>query len=150
MSVESVIRARLHRPDVCLPASGLREIASHGVARYDARNLKLPFRSYTYQSGETKLFVFFCQWESGSKNQLGLAASKGLDRFRSVLKGRRRLGQQTLEVIITGCETRDAAETAFRRKLETIIAPDPGSRKGAGAEEIPKITMIGGESFKRG
>ena len=123
-SVESVIHSRIHRPDVCLPAAGLRQISDAGTADFDAGNLKLPFRRYTYESEGQTLYVFFCQWEDGAEKQPGLGSSQKTDRLQSVLTGRRFLGQQTLEIILTGCDSLEQAEAAVRERLPELIRPD--------------------------
>ena len=123
-SVQSVIHSRLHRPDVCLPAAGLRQVSESKLKFFDAGELKLPFRRYVYESPGNTLYVFFCQWEDGAEKQSGMQASKGADRFQSVLTGRRLLGQQTLEIILTGCENIDQAEAQVRSRLPSLIRAD--------------------------
>lgn len=121
-SVESVIHARLHRPDVCLPAAGFEQVADRGVVCLPAGGLDLPFRRYIYEAQGQRLYVFFCQWEDGTEKQSGMAASKGADRVLSVLKGRRWLGQQTLEFVIMGYESLERAEQELRKELPALIA----------------------------
>ncbi|HYG35801.1 MAG TPA: exosortase/archaeosortase family protein [Clostridia bacterium] len=130
-SVSSIIYGRAHRPDVCLPAAGLRLVADHGLSQVEAAGLKLPFRRYTYGSEDQNFYVFFCQWESGSTNQVGMQATKQADRLRSALVGRRHIGQQTFEVIIRNCESFETAETAFRRELKKMIVLDPEASQSA-------------------
>jgi exosortase len=130
-SVESVIHARLHRPEVCLPASGLKQLTESELVFFDAGQLKLPFRKYTYASEGQILYVFFCQWEDGAEKQTGMQASKQAERIRSVLVGRRHLGQQTLEVIITGCATLKDAEASLRQRLGGLITADVNPMEAA-------------------
>ena len=120
-SVESVIYSRIHRPEVCLPGSGFRQVGDSALVIFDAGPLKLPFRKYTYEMDGRKLYVFFCQWEDGAENQLGMQSSGQADRLQSVLKGRRLVGQQTLEIIITGCNSLDEAEQQLRKHLPELI-----------------------------
>jgi exosortase len=127
-SVQSVIQSRNHRPDVCLPAAGLRQVSESQLEFFEAGNLKLPFRSYVFERQGT-LYVFFCQWEDGAEHQAGLEASKQAGRLQSVLTGRRHLGQQSLEVIITGCDGLESAKDKFRQKLPLLI--DRGEAKQA-------------------
>jgi hypothetical protein len=47
--------------------------------------------------------------------------SKLADRLRSVLVGRRKLGQQTLEVIVSGSETLKEAAQALRTEIPALI-----------------------------
>jgi len=120
-TVQSVIQSRVHRPDVCLPAAGLRQVSESKMAVFEAGGLKLPFRSYIYEAEGRTLHVFFCQWEDGAENQSGLQDSKQAGRLQSVLTGRRLVGQQTLELILTGYDSLEKAELAVRRRLPELI-----------------------------
>src|SRR5258706_6064429 len=57
-SAQSAIRARLHRPEVCLPAAGFRQVSESELVYFQAGNLKLPFRKYVYDAQGTKFYVF--------------------------------------------------------------------------------------------
>jgi exosortase len=126
-SISSVMLSRAHRPDVCLPASGMNKVADAGLAYLGAGSLKLPFRQYTYEADGQPFHVFFCQWEDGDVRQAGMGASKRGDRLQSVLTGRRLLGQQTLEVVIAGHDTIDEAAEAMRRYLPSLIRAEASS-----------------------
>ena len=140
-SVESVIHARLHRPDVCLPAAGLRQVAESKLALFGAGRLQLPFRSYTYESGGKTLYVFFCQWEDGAENQRGLQDSKGADRLQSALTGRRHLGQQTLELILSGYASLELAEAALRLRLPELIRLDSNPTQLGKDGDLPPLGL---------
>ena len=120
-SIESVITSRVHRPERCLPASGFRQISDSEPIEVEAGGLKLPFRKYTYEMEGRKLYVFFCQWEDGAEKQLGMQSSGQEDRLQSVLKGRRLVGQQTLEIIVSGGSSLDEAERLLRKQLPGLI-----------------------------
>ncbi len=126
-SVRSIMRARLHRPDTCLQAAGLRQVADGGVEYFEARGLRLPFRKYTFESGDTLYHVFYCLWEDGSESQKGLTYDKHAVRLESALEGRRHLGQQSLEIIATGYASLDEASRGLQNLLPAILkADDPG------------------------
>ncbi len=120
-SVQSVISSRLHRPEVCLPASGLQQVSESELVTFDVADLRLPFRKYEFTSEGRPLYVFFCQWEDGSENQSGMQASKQADRLQSVLGGRRHVGQQTMELILVGYESLPQAEEAVRLRLPQLV-----------------------------
>jgi hypothetical protein len=44
-----------------------------------------------------------------------------LSRLRSVLLGQRNLGQRTLEIVISGYDSHQKAEAAFRREMVKLI-----------------------------
>jgi len=135
----SRIAARDHRPEYCLPSKGFRIKADLGIHRLPAHGLELPFREYIFEEEGQVLYVFFCLWENGAETQTGLGNSKYLDRLQSALAGRRRLGQQTLEICVSGYAGMTEAEAAVRQRLPSLIqlgtapespaAPDlPGER----------------------
>lgn len=120
-SVQSVIMSRVHRPEVCLTATGLQQTSESKLVDIPVGSLNLPFRMYTFTGDNKPMYVFFCQWEDGSEQQSGLASSKQRGRIESVLKGRRSLGQQTLEIIITGSDSIETAQHILSRHLPSII-----------------------------
>jgi hypothetical protein len=120
-AIESVINSRIHRPETCLPAAGLRQVSGSDLVWYDAGDVKLPFRKYVFRNETQTLFVFFCQWEDGSEQQAGMGASNQEGRLQSVLRGRRMVGQQTLELILVGYESLEKADEAVRNRLPDLI-----------------------------
>ena len=126
-SVPSVIRARSHRPDVCLPGAGFWEISNLPIEYFEAGPLKLPFQRYTYEANRQLLYVFFCLWQDGDEDQRGMRMRKGLrvlgvpERVQLAWQGKRRLGQQTLEIVVSGCESFQKAEQQVRTHLPGMI-----------------------------
>lgn len=120
-SIETVMMSRVHRPDVCLPAAGFRQIGDSTALKVRARGLELPFRSYTYESNGRHVHVFFCHWEVGNERQLGTQSSMHLDRLLSVLSRKRRLAHQSLELIATGYPSQEAAISGFTASIERWI-----------------------------
>ena len=120
-SAQSLIRARLHRPEVCLPASGFRQLSPSRLVWIDAGRLKLPFRVSAYEIGGVRAYVLFGLWEDSTETQMALWASPEADRLRSVLVGRRRLGQQTCELVLSGYGSIEAAQEAVKRRLPDLV-----------------------------
>jgi exosortase len=119
-----------HRPEYCLTGSGHELRADLGTRFIPVAGLDLPFRAYVFDDSPRTLYVFFCLWEDGAEKQAGFGRSKSLDRLRSVLAGRRGLGQQTLEIVLNGCENIQDAERALRQRLPDLIQEeDKPSRK---------------------
>jgi exosortase len=125
----SRMAARDHRPEICLPSSGNQLKASLGTRYLPVHGLELPFRTYTFESAGSVLYVFFCLWEDGAEMQTGLGRSKYLDRLGSVLTGKRRLGQQTLELVLGGYGSMEEAEQAVRQRLPNLILLEAVSNK---------------------
>jgi exosortase len=121
----SRMAARDHRPEICLPSTGYKLKTDSGILYLPAHGLELPFRAHTFEEAGRVLYVFFCLWEDGAEKQAGLGKSKYLDRLDSVLAGRRRLGQQTLEIIVSGYPGMAEAEQALRQRLPGLIQLGP-------------------------
>lgn len=121
-SITHVIQARMHRPERCLPAFGVKLVEDAGVEHFAVGALKIPFRKYTYDMSGKRLHVFFCLWEDGVENQTGVWSMQG-ERLRAALAGRGVLGQQTFEIILTGHESLEAATKDFRLQLGELVRP---------------------------
>jgi exosortase len=125
----SVLRARAHRPDLCLPNTGWKQTADDGVRAYPTdAGLALPFRHFEFaQPNESKprsafAHAFFCIWQdqisarSGSQGAgEGVAGAAGdwitiADKIRAVREGQRELGQQVIELVLTSAQKISAAE----------------------------------------
>jgi exosortase/archaeosortase family protein len=139
-SVPSVIRARGHRPDRCLPNAGLREVSNLPIEYFEAGPWKLPFQRYIFEANQQSLYVFYCLWQDGDEAQQGMHIVKGLrvlsipERLQLAWQGKRRLGQQTLEIVVSGCVDFQAAERAFQQRLPELVRLEPAqpSRRAKG------------------
>jgi hypothetical protein len=116
--------ARGHRPEYCLTGSGHKLVADLGTLFFRVHGFDLPFRAYVFDTVGQPMQVFFCLWEDGAERQMGFGQSKYLDRLRAVLAGRRRVGQQTMEIICTGYVGMEEAERAVRARLPELITSD--------------------------
>jgi exosortase len=125
----SALLANLHRPDVCLPASGWKQVADHGVRRYPiSASFELPFRHFEFQrnlegSAPQIAHAFYCLSEdraSGGGSPPDNTDSPGMfgnrsewtrsERLRVVLEGHRHLGQQIIEAVFISNEPFPAAD----------------------------------------
>jgi len=114
----SALLANLHRPDVCLPASGWTQVADDGVQDYPvAGGFQLPFRHFEFQRtfkdfAPQTAHAFYCLSEdraavaSDSSAGASVPSMSGTpskwtrsERLSSVMEGRRHLGQQVIEAI---------------------------------------------------
>lgn len=133
----SVVRARAHRPDICLPAAGWRQMDDRGVREFHANeNLVLPFRavSFANQSKPLVAHTFFCLHEDRLTNEprpdLALAAGVQPDwsfpaRWQAVRNGVRNLGQQVMEFILVAPAEMSAreADSRFAAMLPQLVRP---------------------------
>src|SRR5437870_1714133 len=123
----SALLANLHRPDVCLPASGWSQVADDGVRSYPVSgSFELPFRHFEFRrtfgdAAPQTAHAFYSLSEdraSGAStsrqdanavaNSPGMYGSRSewtrAERLGAVLEGRRHLGQQVIEAIFIRSE----------------------------------------------
>jgi exosortase len=149
----SIIRARGHRPDICLPSSGWRLAADHGLRYYKAaENFALPFRHYSFvreEEGRPVVFgrAFFCVHEDrvrqsppgaapGDATAMEVTQWMIAERCKIVWEGSRNPGQQVLELILISRQEIPvaAAEASFSELLPSLVRlgdgnpPPPTSR----------------------
>lgn len=134
----SILRARAHRPDVCLPNTGWRLIKDRGARTYPMPDgIALPIRHFVFSreiEGRTTAtaHAFFCEREDRVPREIGdrIDVTTGSfggwarsDRLRVVLEGLRNQGQQVLQIIIMAPGAVDAAEveTEFAKLIPRIV-----------------------------
>jgi exosortase len=141
----SALLANLHRPDVCLPAIGWIRIADTGVRNYQVTSsFALPFRHFEFNHGgqddpaRQVAHVFFCLWEDRATNPSAVGPKLSLmsgnhstwtraERIRTVLEGRRNLGQQAMEFIALSRPPADSdeIEARFAQALPELVKIEP-------------------------
>lgn len=114
-----------HRPDICLPASGMRQIGRDQRKLLTINGVPLSIRSYVFDNNGTPLHVYYCYWDgtipnAATVNQEDWSAA---GRLRAVLDGKREVGAQMLEIVASGYDQDQNAEQAVRNQLENIIRP---------------------------
>jgi exosortase len=148
----SALLANLHRPDVCLPASGWTQLADNGVRNYPVTGaFELPFRHFEFQrvfgnSAPQTAHAFYClsedrAAESSVPAPTSLPSMFGshsewtrAERLRAVLEGRRHLGQQVIGAIFVSGERFSAADAeSHLRDLvrEVVVLREPQKQVGA-------------------
>ena len=143
----SALLANLHRPDVCLPASGWVQMGDYGLRAYAVSpGMSLPFRHFLFAQGmqtpgassnparQRFAHAFYClredrvrneNEESSGPEQFAQAPSEWSRRERIdlVMQGRRHLGQQVMEfVLLTPQELKaQEAETKFAALVPEMV-----------------------------
>ncbi|MDQ2918597.1 MAG: exosortase/archaeosortase family protein [Verrucomicrobiota bacterium] len=112
-----------HRPDICLPASGMTLQRGAENKLFEINGVRLPIRSYVFESGSTLLHVYYCYWdgsppENAPQDQENWTAAGRLDAVR---RGKREVGTQMLEIVAAGYNTDAEAEKAVREQLSNVI-----------------------------
>ena len=123
-----------HRPDVCLPAAGLQQVADHGRRAWPVGSGRpgVVFQHYEFArrgAGRPQsLDVFYCLAEDLPRAELGFnpyVSTGGWDHLRKrigvALAGRRNLGQQMLQVIVFDADSPADAEREFSTLLPTLL-----------------------------
>jgi hypothetical protein len=116
---------KVHRPDICLPASGRTMERDNGLRMVAVNGVTLPVRSYRFDDHGVPLHVFYCYWDARSSYE-NAAAAESEDwtvrgRLRAALQGRREIGAQMLEVVVWGYEDDVEASEALARELGQVI-----------------------------
>jgi exosortase len=112
-----------HRPDICLPASGMKMRRPVQNKLMEVNAITLPIRSYVFEYGQTVLHVYYCYWdgsppESAPQDQENWTAR---GRMEAVRRGKRDIGTQMLEIIAPGYTSEEEAERAVRDQLARVI-----------------------------
>jgi exosortase len=115
--------AKSHTPDVCMPATGNKLVAELPVQNFVVRGLQFPFKHYIFSDQGRQLHIFHCLWEDRvSKRALDLRENwTAASRLRAARYGKRHLGQQSLEVGVSGPTSAEEAQAALRRELDRLL-----------------------------
>ncbi|WCJ57990.1 exosortase/archaeosortase family protein [Fontisphaera persica] len=122
----SSLMARVHRPEICLPATGFELVERHPPALFPAGPLELPFRTYVFTGQGRTWYVFFCVMEErplGGPASVEHEPTRG-QRLRQAWLGRRNLGQQALEAVLTGYPSLAEAQRAWLTELPRLIVTE--------------------------
>jgi exosortase len=112
-----------HRPDICLPATGMTQIGGVQYKLFTINGVPLPIRSYVFRSGSEPLHVYYCYWDGSVPNPAKVNEENwtASGRLEAVRAGKRDVGTQMLEIVAWGYEQDKMAEQAVRAQLEKII-----------------------------
>ncbi len=118
---------KTHRPDICLPASGMTLVSDSGIRLMNVNGVNLPVRSYRFEDRGAPLHVFYCYWDARSSGEQPGAGEKEdwtpRGRIRAAVRGWREIGAQMLELVVWGYDDDDAAGAAVHRQLTQIVVP---------------------------
>jgi exosortase len=114
-----------HRPDICLPASGMKLRGSVGNKLLTVNGVPLPIRSYAFENGGRPLHVFYCYWDGTPPNPETLNEENwtASGRLEAVKRGKRDVGTQMLEIVAWGYSDEAKAEEAAVEQLRQIVKP---------------------------
>jgi exosortase len=116
---------KVHRPDICLPASGRTMQRDNGLRMLTVNGQSLPIRSYRFEDRGAPLHVFYCYWDARSSYENAAAAAMEdwsfRGRLRAALHGRREIGAQILEIVVWGYQDDTEANEALARELGRVV-----------------------------
>lgn len=116
---------RNHRPDICLPASGMKQHGGVQNKVLTVNGVALPIRLYVFENNGRSLHVFYCYWD-GTAPQAGMVDHENwtaAGRLDAVRKGKRDVGTQMLEIVGWDYESAEKAEQAALEHLSKIVRP---------------------------
>jgi len=112
-----------HRPDICLPASGMKQRGGVQNKLLTVNDVALPIRSYVFESNGRSLHVFYCYWD-GTPAEPGMVDHENWTprgRLEAVRKGKRDVGTQMLEIVAWGYDDDEKAQQAALEQLSKIV-----------------------------
>jgi exosortase/archaeosortase family protein len=122
--------AKGHRPDICFPAAGANLVEDLGTITAEVNGVKIPFQHQTFDSRNGLLQVFYCLWSdriAANENE-PTRPKVSNSRLQAVLDGKRNLGQQVLEVVISGPSSDASAVSLLQQELPALVNLDKTSR----------------------
>ena len=112
-----------HRPDICLPASGMKLRGGVQNKMLTVNGVALPIRAYVFENGGRLLHVFYCYWD-GTPPEPGMLDREdwtAAGRLNAMLRGKRDVGTQMLEIVVWGYDADEKAEQAALEQLSKIV-----------------------------
>jgi exosortase len=117
--------ARMHYPDVCLPAVGTEFVRSAPPAAISFPGGELTFHISEFLSRGRKAFVFFALREESNRDRTTdnlLQDWSPRSRIQRAWTGQRNLGQQSIALAVTGMDNATAALQEVTLRLPELIA----------------------------
>lgn len=116
----------IHNPEACLPATGWEMIEKgDNFTWHGPDGLELVFNTYTFMQDETRLFVFYCQWDRTAFPYHEKVGRQRADRFRDAWLGERKEGKTKLELFAYNARDKSAALRALQRFLDQSVQALP-------------------------
>jgi exosortase len=108
-----------HRPDICLPASGLTMQQASAVSFMQINDLLLPIRAYRFDDNGQPLHILYCYADGRSAALTEDWTARG--RLRLAWQGQRERGARMLELAVWGYENDAEARAALQQGLAEIV-----------------------------
>lgn len=118
--------AGVHRPENCLPASGMKQLAKHEKLYWTTpTGYEIPFETLTFKGYVGRTHVFFAVWdENGTQPWV---SNSWKDRMSDVWHRRLVKGRHSLQFLVENASSFDSAAQEWRKVIETMYAPSADS-----------------------
>lgn len=120
----AALSVKIHRPEICLPASGFLPEGDVRSRLLRVNDVTLPTRAYRFRDGAVALHVFYCYWDGTVFRDTQEMIEEDWSirgRLKRVWSGRRDRGAQTLEVAVWGADDDASADSDLQRQLARFI-----------------------------
>ncbi|HEY0368862.1 MAG TPA: hypothetical protein VGC85_04650, partial [Chthoniobacterales bacterium] len=118
---------KIHRPDICLPASGFVSLGEARPELLQVNGVSLPARAYGFQDGALPVHVYYCYWDGTVFRDTQEMIEEDWTlrgRLRRVLSARRDRGAQTLEIAVWGEPDEAAADADVNAELQRLLVKE--------------------------
>ncbi|MFN2541284.1 MAG: exosortase/archaeosortase family protein [Chthoniobacterales bacterium] len=118
------LSVKIHRPDICLPATGMVLTRDNGARRLSVNGVDLHVHAYRFEDRGVPLHVLYCYGDVRSDRE-NLSSAEQEDwtargRLRAALKGRPEIGA-VLELVVWGYHDDAEADAALERQLQRLV-----------------------------
>lgn len=116
--------AKGHRPDICFPAAGAQLSEDFGWLSANANGVQMTFRHQSFLSGPHLLHVFYCLWSDRISPVDPVDPTDNnaqTSRIRAVLEGKRNLGQEVFEVVLSSPDAGVDPVALFQQQLQLLV-----------------------------
>ncbi len=117
--------AGVHRPEICLPASGLNLIDFGDSFVWENNDLTINISSYKFETFGTPIYVFYAVWSDFPGIAVPLADSMK-ERLVNVANGKRINSRKSIEIIITGSPSIEEAKKQTKEFLDRSLEINKG------------------------
>lgn len=125
--VRSRLLAQLHRPEICLPSTGLVLSNRRTPISVTVGGVHRELNAFTFTQNGAPTFVYWGAWENRSPRaaQSGdLSNSLFEAALQSVAWRERHLGQEVVEIALSGCVDAEEADNALQRMFPALIVEE--------------------------
>jgi exosortase len=114
--------AKVHGPEICLPAAGMTLESYLGVITVPLGNTVLALQQYLFTAEGKPIHVFYGIYEDPTGSAvLANRRQNTTSRIKAALAGSRNSGQRFLELAVSGYGTPEDAKAAVTRELQKLI-----------------------------